>query len=98
MGNPQELQSTKNVASVPNLQNQVRENVDVIDDAEAEEEESLNDLLKTVLITLRDHPDIIMNILEGKCSACETYLPFCRHKHSINLRFFFYFRRRKKEK
>lgn len=80
LGNPQKLESSKNVASKPNMQNQVHKNVDVIDDAEAEEEESLNDLLKTVLITLRDHPDIIMNILEGKWTAYKTYLPFCRHK------------------
>nr|XP_022330173.1 uncharacterized protein LOC111128696 isoform X2 [Crassostrea virginica] len=66
LGNPQKLESSKNVGSKPNMQNQVHKNVDVIDDAEAEEEESLNDLLKTVLITLRDHPDIIMNILEDE--------------------------------
>ncbi|XP_062621590.1 uncharacterized protein LOC134283146 [Saccostrea cucullata] len=36
------------------------------DDKESAEEERLNSLLRTVLITLRDHPDIIMDILQDE--------------------------------
>lgn len=60
---PLDLENYQNEASVEkailNSKNRDEENL------KDEEEDGVNSLLKTVLITLRDRPDIIMTILQG---------------------------------
>lgn len=60
---PLDLENYQNEASVEkailNSKNRDEENL------KDEEEDGVNSLLKTVLITLRDRPDIIMAILQG---------------------------------
>lgn len=68
LGNPANLESYENSVTIP--KSPVGEFIRNDDEMEVEDEESLNDLLKTVLITLRDHPDIIMDILQGNYIAC----------------------------
>lgn len=68
LGNPVNFESYENSVTMP--KSPVGEYIRNDEGKEAEDEESLNDLLKTVLITLRDHPDIIMDILQGNCNAC----------------------------
>lgn len=63
LGNPENLESYENSVTIP--KSPVGEFIRNDEEMEVEDEESLNDLLKTVLITLRDHPDIIMDILQG---------------------------------
>lgn len=65
--NPAHFESYENSVTMP--KSSVGEYIRNDEEKEAENEESLNDLLKTVLITLRDHPDIIMDILQGNCTA-----------------------------
>lgn len=60
--NPAHFESYENSVTMP--KSSVGEYIRNDEEKEAENEESLNDLLKTVLITLRDHPDIIMDILQ----------------------------------
>lgn len=62
LGNPVNFESYENSVTMP--KSPVGEYIRNDEEKEAEDEESLNDLLKTVLITLRDHPDIIMDILQ----------------------------------
>lgn len=68
LGNPENLESYENSVTIP--KSPVGEFIRNDEEMEVEDEESLNDLLKTVLITLRDHPDIIMDILQGNYIAC----------------------------
>lgn len=68
LGNPENLESYENSVTIP--KSPVGEFIRNDEEMEVEDEESLNDLLKTVLITLRDHPDIIMDILQGNYFAC----------------------------
>lgn len=60
---PLDLENYQNEASVEKaiLNSKNRDEEDLKD----EEEDGVNSLLKTVLITLRDRPDIIMAILQG---------------------------------
>lgn len=60
--NPENLENYENSVTIP--KSPVGEFIRNDEEMEVEDEESLNDLLKTVLITLRDHPDIIMDILQ----------------------------------
>lgn len=68
LGTPENLESYENSVTIP--KSPVGEFIRNDEEMEVEDEESLNDLLKTVLITLRDHPDIIMDILQGNYIAC----------------------------
>lgn len=68
LGNPENLESYENSVTIP--KSPVGEFIRNDEEMEVEDEENLNDLLKTVLITLRDHPDIIMDILQGNYIAC----------------------------
>lgn len=68
LGNPENLESYENSVTIP--KSSVGELIRNDEEMEVEDEESLNDLLKTVLITLRDHPDIIMDILQGNYIGC----------------------------
>lgn len=72
LGNPENLESYENSVTIP--KSPVGEFIRNDEEMEVEDEESLNDLLKTVLITLRDHPDIIMDILQGNYIACFCFI------------------------